>query len=259
MRRALRELRLATGLYVECNLCGWRGPRLNSDSWHPHTLCPGCCSEVRHRLLVAAMTHLDGLQFEQLARGKTVLHFAPEVPLRKILLQHAAKYLAADYLAEGYNYKIDLQVDLSRMPEIESGQIDLLVACDVLEHVPNHLGAMREIHRVLKPGGWAVLTVPQKDHLEKTPDDSSASTPQERLERFGQEDHLRIYGNDFPRLLTQAGFIVKQIDETSFSPRMVKRYVLFPPQFSSRPAATNYRKVFFAQNPSNPWIALVEA
>jgi SAM-dependent methyltransferase len=192
------------------------------------------------------MTHLGGLKFEALVRNKTVLHFAPEAPLRKILLQHTANYLAADYLAEGYHYKIDFKLDLSEMPEITSGQVDLLIACDVLEHVPDHLEALREIHRVLKPGGWAVLTVPQKDHLEKTADDSSATTPQERLERFGQADHLRIYGNDFPQLLMQAGFTVKHIDQTNFPPKMVKRHVLFPPQLSTRPTATNYRKVFFA-------------
>ena len=48
-----------------------------------------------------------------------------------------------------------------------STPFDLLVVCDVLEHVPDHLAAMREMYRVLAPGGCAIITVPQKDHLER--------------------------------------------------------------------------------------------
>ena len=245
-RRINRIYCLVTGQYVSCNLCGWIGKRLASDIWHPETICPDCGSQVRHRLLCAAMTHLDGLTFEQLARNKTILHFAPEPALRQKLQCYTTEYLAADYLAEGYQYKLDMQTDLSNMHNVRAEQIDLLVACDVLEHMPDHLGALREIYRVLKYGGWAVLTVPQKDNLEKTFEDSAANTPQERERLFGQHDHLRIYGNDFSGLLTELGFKVRQICETDFAPELVRKNVLFPPHLSTHPLATNYRKVFFA-------------
>ncbi len=248
---------MLTGNYVHCNVCGWLGRKFETDGWHPGTFCPCCGSQVRHRLLLAALTHLDGLKFDKLVAGKSVLHFAPENSIRKILLNHTSSYLAADYLAEGYQYQLDLQMDLSKMDAVKPAQIDLLLACDVLEHVPNHYAALSEIFRVLKPGGWAILTVPQQDHLETTVDDPKPNTPQERLQRFGQEDHLRIYGRDFSQLLNRAGFQVREIDEHSFEKRLAKRSVLYPPELSTHPFATNFRKVFFAQKPfqhnlSNP-------
>jgi SAM-dependent methyltransferase len=42
---------------------------------------------------------------------------------------------------------------------------DLIVATDILEHIENDVAALREFHRVLKPGGHAVITVPAYQFL----------------------------------------------------------------------------------------------
>jgi hypothetical protein len=89
--------------------------------------------------------------------------------------------------------------------------------------------------------------VPQKDHLERTFEDPSIRSPAERERQFGQSDHLRIYGDDFPNLLESAGFCVTSIDEHSFPADLAQRHVLYPPQRSPHPLATNFRKVFFAR------------
>jgi SAM-dependent methyltransferase len=52
----------------------------------------------------------------------------------------------------------------------------LLIACDVLEHVPDDHRAMREIHRVLRRGGYAILTVPQQDGLAETLEDATITS-----------------------------------------------------------------------------------
>jgi len=65
---------------------------------------------------------------------------------------------------------------------------------------------MRELRRVLKSSGWAVIMVPI--NTETTFEDFSITTPKERLKIFGQEDHVRSYGNDFIDRLREAGFIV---------------------------------------------------
>ncbi len=41
-----------------------------------------------------------------------------------------------------------------------AGSCDVVTALDVLEHVPDDVGAVREMHRVLRPGGIALVTVP---------------------------------------------------------------------------------------------------
>lgn len=245
-RRAIKLLYRLAGRDVVCNLCGWRGARLASDDWHPHTICPQCRSQLRHRLLVAALSHLPQLSLERLVRGKTVLHFAPEAPLRSLLEPAAGAYCAADLeLQPGQG--LDLALDIADMGAVADATQDLVLACDVLEHVPDDQRALRELGRVLRRGGWAILTVPQPDALAVTFGDPSLTAPEDRLRVFGQRDHVRLYGRDFIDRLAAAGFEVEAVAAGHFAPGLVRRHVLFPPVLSTRPLATNHRRVFFAR------------
>ncbi|MEM1169040.1 MAG: methyltransferase domain-containing protein [Cyanobacteria bacterium P01_H01_bin.35] len=230
---------------VKCNICAWEGKHFLNTYWHPHTVCPKCSASVRHRLLFAAMSDTeDRLSFKNLVEGKKILHFAPEKMLRTIFKNAAASYITADFLRPEY----DLKLDISEMSRFPDNNFDLLIACDVLEHVPDHIKAMQEIYRVLAPGGFAILTVPQKDNLETTFEDPSIVDPKEREKIFGQIDHLRIYGDDFSSLLEKStNFKITVVNESDFPDELVKKYVLFPPVLSEDPLATNYRKIFFAQ------------
>jgi SAM-dependent methyltransferase len=82
----------------------------------------------------------------------------------------------------------------------------------VLEHVPDDRRAMRELHRVLRPGGWAILQVPDDRSRSRTYEDPTVTSPAERERLFGQWDHVRVYGRDYPERLRQAGFQVDAID-----------------------------------------------
>jgi SAM-dependent methyltransferase len=89
---------------------------------------------------------------------------------------------------------------------------DSILCSHVLEHVPDDMQAMREFYRVLKPGGWAILQVPIDYSKATTFEDSRITTPEEREKYFGQCDHVRLYGCDYPNRLIQAGFKVDNID-----------------------------------------------
>lgn len=250
MLRILRKIKNRINRYfvkfprrVQCNLCNWQGRRFLSDAWHPYTICPGCGSQVRHRLMVAAMSTFESLSFGTLVKGKNVLHFAPEPLLSPLLIAESNRYTTADYIRDD----VDLQLDMCDLGVLEDNSFDLIIACDVLEHVPNDSVALQELYRILKSGGCAILTVPQKDGLIKTFEDTSIATEAGRLKAFGQEDHLRIYGDDFPEVLKLHKFAVTTIDQSSFNDEVVRINVLFPPVLSPHPLATNYRKVFFAQ------------
>lgn len=235
-----------TGANVSCNICGWQGRDFAGKGWHPHTACPNCGSVVRHRLFFAATTKLDAVNYHSFIKGKKILHFAPDACLKPFLRAQAAQYVTTDFLAEGYNYgDIDLNLDVSAMPTVEDASFDGLLAFDVLEHVPDHRRALEEIYRVLSPGGMCVLTVPQQDGLVETLEDPAISSPEERKRRYGQSDHLRIYGSDFKEMMEEAGFRVVIVDEQSFDEESVKSHVLFPPILSPDPLATNHRKVYF--------------
>jgi|WetSurMetagenome_2_1015567.scaffolds.fasta_scaffold188314_1 SAM-dependent methyltransferase len=228
---------------VECNLCAWRGRHLISDSWHPHTVCPRCKSEVRHRLLVAALTYIDSVSCNKVIRNKELLHFAPEQMLEAYFSNYTARYTSADLLKKD----VDVALDISNMADIGSCEVDVVIACDVLEHVADDILAIREIHRVLRLWGYAIITVPQMDGLANTFEDKTIIDSISREQTFGQSDHLRIYGDNFPHILESSGFAVTIISEDDFTDDIARKYVLYPPTLSEKTLATNHRKVFFAQ------------
>jgi len=90
---------------------------------------------------------------------------------------------------------------------------DVVLASHVLEHIPDDGCAMREIRRVLAPGGWAFLVVPFDPDRQVTYEDPSITTEEGRKAAFGQEDHVRWYaGEDFEKRLERAGFSVERVE-----------------------------------------------
>lgn len=247
MLNTVRAIPMAFPRRIACNACGWQGRHLRSDGWHRWSICPRCNSAIRHRLLIAAMRHIEQVGFDRLVHRKRILHFAPERVLRRLFEARAASYRTAD-LAGG---RADLELDISDMHSVAAGEYDLLVACDVLEHVADDRRAIREVFRILAPEGAAIFTVPQQDALATTFEDPAISDPADRLRLFGQHDHLRIYGADFIARLADAGFRVRVVSEQDFDQELVRRHVLFPPELSPHPLATNHRRIYFAFRPGN--------
>lgn len=236
-RKVLNQLK---GTEVQCNLCGWQGKKFMDDSWHEGTICPKCYSGVRHRLLMAGLLQMSEFSVDSLVKDKDVLHFSPEPQISMKLRPLARTYVTADF----HRRDVDRDLDITNMSSMKKESLDLVVACDVLEHVDDH-AALKELYRVLRYGGTVILTVPQKDYANTTNEDESVTTPEEREKAFGQSDHMRIYGDDFAARVGSAGFKVRKIDSTNFDVELVKRCVLAPPKLSSHPLATNYRKIFF--------------
>ena len=68
-----------------------------------------------------------------------------------------AGYINCDFYTTAH---ADLIFDLNQKFPIDTSDADLIVADNVFEHLDNYLGAIRECHRVLKPGGKLVVSVP---------------------------------------------------------------------------------------------------
>jgi SAM-dependent methyltransferase len=100
-----------------------------------------------------------------------------------------------------------IELDIQEM-NLDSNQYDVVICCHVIEHVDDDIEAMREIYRVLKPKGFAVLQVPLALNLSITLEDKSLKTNKERKIAFGQIDHVRLYGMDYFDKLRIAGFRV---------------------------------------------------
>ena len=137
-----------------------------------------------------------------------ILHVAPEYALMTYL-SSVSDYVGADIDPEGY--KAHGEVVYCDITDIgfRDNTFDLIVCCHVLEHVPRDDLAISELYRVLKPGSVAILQVPLSMKLKKTIEDPSVTDPRERERRFGQLDHVRIYGSDYPQRLAAGGFEVE--------------------------------------------------
>lgn len=162
-------------------------------------LCPKCLSLERHRLLWLYLK-----QKTDFFEGKQkVLHFAPEQPfLKRFKALKNPDYLTADLDSPIADLKLDV-----RNINLEDNSIDVLICNHVLEHVSELDQALAEILRVLKPGGWAILLVPINMEVN-TYGDPSVTDPKERQRLYGQYDHVRQFGKDYPEILRKAGFIV---------------------------------------------------
>ncbi len=197
----------------ECNLCGWRGRRFLTYH-HRHVLCPRCGSQIRHRLIAAALAHAPALTEGLSIDGATVLHMSPEYCLVSALAPRARRYFRADLATAD----ADVRMDATHMP-FKSGRFDVAIACDVLEHIADDRSALAEMHRALRPGGVAVLTVPTADGARATFEDPSIVTPDGRERAYGQSDHVRLYGADFVQRIEAAGFAVAVVTSRPFSAR----------------------------------------
>jgi SAM-dependent methyltransferase len=183
-------------------------------------LCPQCGSLERDR---AAWLWLnDGP--DRLRPGIRLLHVAPERCLESRLRERVGGgYLTGDLLRED----VDRRLSIEELP-FEDRSYDAVICNHVLEHVADDRKAMREILRVLRPGGWALLQVPINRRRPYTIEDPTASALERRL-RFGQHDHVRSYGAEYTERLKAAGF---ELDSSSVDDRYnrdeVWRYGLDP-------------------------------
>jgi len=132
-----------------------------------------------------------------------MLHFAPELGLRKWLkcqLPHV-EYRSADL----YSSDTDLRLDLQNIA-LPSDTIDVVILSHVLEHVENDNQALKELRRVITPGGKLFVQVPLGK--QRVTSDGKLLSASDRLARYGKTDHVRLYGADFHNRLISAGFEV---------------------------------------------------
>jgi SAM-dependent methyltransferase len=163
--------------------------------------CPRCGGSDRERLVYLYLKQETAL-FRQPAR---LLHVAPERSLQRVFSRQAGiDYTSADIDSPRAAQRLDITAIGH-----DSGSFDAIICCHVLEHVMDDRRALAELYRVLRPGGWAILQVPFSRRLDETLEDPLLKTPAERETCYGQHDHQRLYGRDFPSRLAQAGFQVR--------------------------------------------------
>lgn len=193
------------GNKVECPVCEHRFRKFlpYGRKARENALCPNCLALERHRLMYLFLQQKTNFFQAPLK----VLHVAPEICfIDRFEKQPNLDYITADI--ESPLAKVKMDIHAIPFPE---NHFDVVFCNHVLEHVQDDTQAMREIYRVLKPGGWGICQIPLFFPLpDKTVEDPSITDPAGREKAFGQSDHVRLYGKDYADRLRTAGFEVTE-------------------------------------------------
>lgn len=102
------------------------------------------------------------------ARGRLLDAGAGLLSFRHVAQMYCTEYRSLDFRAT--HPDLDVVGDIQRMP-LPDAQFDTVLNLQVLEHVPDPLAALQEMHRVLVPGGKLIISVPHLDYLHNEPYD----------------------------------------------------------------------------------------
>ncbi|MBE0492289.1 MAG: glycosyltransferase [Sulfurospirillum sp.] len=180
--------------------------------------CPVCGAHDRERHL---KLYFEALKLFEKIPNARILHFAPE--------HHFTQYIAS------FKPELHIKADLSpSSPTVislnietipyDDNSFDIVIANHILEHVSNIDAALSEINRVLRPDGVAILQTPYSTVQETTLEDPTINTDALRLQYYGQEDHVRLFGRNifeyFSRFLENSAHLhvnlFKDVDTSKF-------------------------------------------
>ena len=214
---------LYKGNNVECPVCEKSFKKFLSYgskvAQRDNVLCPYDLTLERHRLMWLYLKDHSNFMTDKL----DVLHIAPEQCFHaRFKEQSNLKYLTGDLESP----IADMHFDLHSIP-LEENRFDVVFCNHVLEHVDDALQCMKELYRVMKPGGWGIMQVPQDITRQETYEDGSITSPEDREKHYWQKDHVRLFGLDYPEWLKKAGFTVKEFKPTeNYSKEQITRYRL---------------------------------
>lgn len=211
-----------SGKGVECSVCGseFRKFLPYGRSGRDNALCPNCLALERHRLMYLYLQRKTNFFKDNLK----LLHVAPEY----CFIDRFEKMKNLDYITADIESPLaKVKMDIHQIP-FEDNTFDVAFCNHVMEHVDNDIKAMSELHRVLKPGGWAIIQSPQDWSRSTTFEDPTITDPKEREKHYWQDDHLRLFGRDYGKRLEKGGFKVTEdrFVMNELTPEEVKRFAL---------------------------------
>lgn len=164
-----------------------------------NVICPVCNTIDRTRWQYYVIKYFTDI----LKRRCNVLHIAPEeVICRTIQDNPQCDYYAGDIEVGKAQHICDL-TDI----QFKDKFLDYVIANHVLEHIKEIDLALHEIKRVLKDDGKLIISFPICMDM-RTKEETTPLNEEERLDQFGQKDHVRLFGYDYKEYFEGYGFKV---------------------------------------------------
>lgn len=116
------------------------------------------------------------------------------------------------------NTQLDIVSDITAIP-VDDGSFDAVMCTEVLEHVPDPVATLKELHRVLKPGGLLLITAPFASLTHFAPYHFATG-----LSKYFYEHHLNILGYDFVDLQQNGNYFEFVAQEVRRVKRVAKQY-----------------------------------
>lgn len=218
---AVKDLFDYRGLELECEICNSKVERFLPFGYKEHNTdhtveyniigsdtenfsCPNCYSHDRERHIFKFFDKLD--MWDKNIIDKKILHIAPERHIQeKIRQMNTEEYICGDLYPTSDTI---VRVDITDI-QYNDNYFDFILCNHVLEHVPNDIKAIKELYRVLKSGGYAILQTPYSQMISNSFENIEINTKELRRKYYGQSDHVRIYGQDLFEKIKLAGFKLK--------------------------------------------------
>jgi predicted SAM-dependent methyltransferase len=119
---------------------------------------------------------------------------------------------------------VDDKLDVQDLHLYKDHSFDVFICSHILEHVTDDIKSMKELYRILNPGGFGITMVPILKPVAITQEDPSITAETLRLKYFGQTDHVRLYAKqDFVERLQSVGFKVKLYTVDDFGKELFKK------------------------------------
>ncbi len=206
----------------ECILCGNRVEKFRAagesnpifaekkiigGGYRENAVCPCCGSLDRTRWVYWVLKNYTKI----LEKECTAIHFAPEKQIQiKLEDSDNCDYYAGDVVRTSNLHKIDV----TNIPYADK-IADYIIINHVMEHVTDEKRAINELKRILKDDGKIIMSFPIS-MKQKTFEDSSIISDEDRVRYYGQKDHVRLYGTDYKERFEQYGLDIKVFSPKDF-------------------------------------------
>lgn len=103
-------------------------------------------------------------------------------PYKSILSKNVSKYEGLDLIS--YNDDVTYLGNILDNSPFHKNQFDCAISFEVLEHIPNSDHFLEETHKILKDGGYFIISVPHLSRLHEEPLDFYRFTKYGLIELF---------------------------------------------------------------------------